>query len=104
MTHRTNFSRVFDTTPAAGCTPDINEANYQEYSSYFWAALRGKTRTGEPIFRYHFSFGGVNSSVVLHNNDKLIAIHGKENVDTSEVGRMVAISVDKEPAAGEPGG
>ena len=60
-------------------------------------------RTGEPIFRYHFSFGGVNSSVLLHDNDKLIAVHGKENVDTSEVGRMVAISLKAEPKAGEKG-
>ncbi len=37
--------------PAAGCTPDIDEENYHEYSSYFWEALRGRTRTGEPIQR-----------------------------------------------------
>ncbi|MEM9187059.1 MAG: hypothetical protein AAGB00_11240 [Planctomycetota bacterium] len=34
---------------AAGCTPDINEADYQEYSSFFWAAIAGRTRGGEPI-------------------------------------------------------
>ncbi|MEN1681548.1 MAG: hypothetical protein AAGJ46_18355 [Planctomycetota bacterium] len=34
---------------AAGCTPDINEADYQEYSTFFWAALGGRTRAGEPI-------------------------------------------------------
>lgn len=34
---------------AAGCTPDVNEANYDEFSSHFWAALRGKTRLGEPV-------------------------------------------------------
>jgi hypothetical protein len=34
---------------AAGCTPEINEANYDEYSSHFWAAIRGKTRTGKSV-------------------------------------------------------
>jgi outer membrane protein assembly factor BamB len=60
-------------------------------------------RTGDPIWRFQFSYGGVNSSVLLHNNDKIIAIHGKENIDSSEVGRMAAIRIGKEPAAGEKG-
>ena len=34
---------------AAGCTPDVNEANYDEFSSHFWAALRGKTRLDKPV-------------------------------------------------------
>jgi len=42
------FSTVHD-RPAAGCTPDVEEENYQEYSSYFLAALTGQTRTGQPI-------------------------------------------------------
>lgn len=54
-------------------------------------------RTGEPIWRYQISLGGVNSSVLIHNNDKLIAIHGQENVDSSETGRMVAIKLGAEP-------
>ena len=54
--------------------------------------------TGDPLWRYHFSYGGVNASVLLHGGDKLIAIHGKENLDTSEVGRMAAIRIGAEPA------
>lgn len=34
---------------AAGCTPDINEENYDEYSSHFLAAIHGATRTGKQI-------------------------------------------------------
>ena len=59
--------------------------------------------TGDPLWRYHFSYGGVNSSILLHNNDKLIAIHGKENIDTTEVGRMAAIKIGAEPEAGVQG-
>jgi hypothetical protein len=47
--NRCGFFATVQTRPAAGCTPDIDEENYEEYSSYFWAALRGKRRTGEPI-------------------------------------------------------
>lgn len=42
------FATVHD-RPAAGCTPDINEANYAEYSSYFIAALSGIDRLGQTI-------------------------------------------------------
>jgi hypothetical protein len=42
------FATVHD-RPAAGCTADINEADYKEYSTYFWTALRGKNRTGQAI-------------------------------------------------------
>ncbi|MCH9023147.1 MAG: PQQ-binding-like beta-propeller repeat protein [Planctomycetes bacterium] len=48
-------------------------------------------RTGEPVWRYQFLTGGVNSSVLLHDNNKIIVIHGKENIDSSKIGRMVAI-------------
>jgi len=34
---------------AAGCTPEVREADYQEYSTFFWAALQQQTRAGEPI-------------------------------------------------------
>ncbi|MDE0826795.1 MAG: hypothetical protein OSA48_08310 [Akkermansiaceae bacterium] len=42
------FSTVCD-REAAGCTPDVNEENYDEFSSHFWAALRGKTRMGQAV-------------------------------------------------------
>jgi len=48
-------------------------------------------RTGELIWRFQMAVGGVNSSVLVHG-DNFIAIHGKENLDSSKVGRMVAIN------------
>ncbi len=51
-------------------------------------------RTGQPLWRFQMSYGGVNSGVVIHE-DTVIAIHGKENIDSSTIGRMVAI---KKPA------
>ena len=58
-------------------------------------------RTGQPLWRFQMSHGGVNSGVVLHQ-DKVIAIHGKENVDSSVIGRMVAINKpEKLPVYGE---
>lgn len=42
------FATVHD-RPAAGCTPEINEATYVEYSTFFWEALSGKSRTGDVV-------------------------------------------------------
>ncbi len=40
------FAQQYD-LPAAGCRPDIE--NDEEYSSYFWGALIGQSRTGKPM-------------------------------------------------------
>jgi len=49
-------------------------------------------RNGAPLWRYQMSHGGVNSSPVIYK-DTVIAIHGKENVDTSSEGRMIAMKL-----------
>ena len=59
-------------------------------------------RTGQELWRFQMSYGGVNSGVIVHK-DMVIAIHGKENVDSTVIGRMVAIrKPEKVPAIGEP--
>lgn len=55
-------------------------------------------RTGDPLWRYQMSIGGVNSSVVVEGN-VLVAIHGKENIDTTGRGRMVGLDLDRAFAA-----
>jgi outer membrane protein assembly factor BamB len=51
-------------------------------------------RTGQALWRFQMSYGGVNSGVVIHE-DYVIAVHGKENIDSSNIGRMVAIKKPK---------
>ena len=58
-------------------------------------------RTGEPLWRFPMCTGGMSSSAVLYK-DTLIAIHGKENLDASTAGRMIAIKLGQEPKPGEP--
>ncbi|MFC7339437.1 PQQ-binding-like beta-propeller repeat protein [Haloferula chungangensis] len=50
-------------------------------------------RTGKPLWRFPVSAGGVNSQVILLGNDKLVAVHGAENLDASTTGRMVCIKI-----------
>ena len=59
------FATVHDRM-AAGCTPDVNEENYHEYSSYFWEALRGQTRKGEEIERPDYNEDGIVAFAEAH--------------------------------------
>lgn len=59
-------------------------------------------RTGDPVWRMPITVGGVCASPVLHGNT-LIAVHGTENLDSSEGGRMLAIRLGAAPEAGRPG-
>ena len=55
---------------------------------------------GKPLWRFQMSKGGVNSSPVVLNGT-IVCIHGKENLDTTGEGRMVAIRIPEElPADG----
>ena len=49
---------------------------------------------GKPLWRFHMSYGGVNSSPIIYN-DSVICPHGKENIDTTEEGRMVSVKIPK---------
>jgi outer membrane protein assembly factor BamB len=50
-------------------------------------------RNGKPLWRFKACKVGINASPVIHNGDKLISIHGDENVDTTERGRMIAVKL-----------
>ncbi len=59
-------------------------------------------RTGKPLWRFPLATGGVNSST-LRYKDTVIALHDRENLDGSTIGRMVAVEVGATPKPGEPG-
>jgi hypothetical protein len=59
------FATVHDRV-AAGCTPDVDESSYVEYSTYFWAALAGHSRTGELITRPDYDGDGRTSFAEAH--------------------------------------
>ena len=59
------FATTYD-RPAAGCTADIDEDDYREYSSSFWAALFGRTRTDGAVENADFDGDGVVSFAEAH--------------------------------------
>ena len=56
-------------------------------------------RTGDPIWRYQISAGGVNSTLLLIEG-AVVTGHADENLDSSEIGRTVAVKTGAEPPAG----
>jgi outer membrane protein assembly factor BamB len=50
-------------------------------------------RNGKAYWKMPICKNGVNASVVIHKGNKLIAIHGDENIDTTEKGRLVCIKL-----------
>src|SRR5205823_3028792 len=43
---------------AAGCTPEVNEAEYHDFTSYFFAALSGRDRVGRRVSGADFNRDG----------------------------------------------
>lgn len=59
-------------------------------------------RDGKALWRFQGCKNGINGSVVLHK-DKLIYVHGDENVDSTEKGRMTAIKLPETLVPAAPG-
>jgi outer membrane protein assembly factor BamB len=92
--------------PPKDSTFSMPVVEYRDGSQRFYAGLGGghavavELSTGRPIWRFPMAVGGVNSSMLIHG-DRLIAVHGRENLDSSVIGRMVALDLNAE--VGEDG-
>ncbi|MCX5961912.1 MAG: Caspase domain-containing protein [Cyanobacteria bacterium] len=49
MHDRCGFFATVKSLPSVGCTPEVNEADYQDYSSSFFAGLSGVNRVGKKV-------------------------------------------------------
>jgi hypothetical protein len=47
--HIAGFFAAVPERTSAGCTPAVNEADYKDFTGYFFAALTGEDRMGRPI-------------------------------------------------------
>ncbi|NEO27496.1 MAG: Caspase domain-containing protein, partial [Kamptonema sp. SIO4C4] len=46
---RCGFFATVRSRPSVGCTPEVDESDYKDYSSSFFAGLSGRSRIGEPV-------------------------------------------------------
>lgn len=83
--NRCGFFATVPERPAAGCTPDIDEENYHEYSTYFWEALSGRTRLGSTIKKPDYDGDGKVSFAEAHAYVKLTSSTIDIPICTSDV-------------------
>ena len=70
---------------AAGCTPDVRESDYREYSTQFWEALCGTSRSGKKVRQPDYDGNGKTSMSEAH---AYVVIHSDTidlPVKTSEI-------------------
>jgi hypothetical protein len=63
---RCGFFATWSDRLAAGCTPDTAEADYKDYTTYFFAALSGRTRTGQLLAPPDYDHDGRTSLAEAH--------------------------------------
>jgi outer membrane protein assembly factor BamB len=59
-------------------------------------------RNGKPLWRWQACKNGVNASVLLYKGN-LISVHGDENVDSTDKGRLASIKLPETLAPAAPG-
>jgi outer membrane protein assembly factor BamB len=104
-----NGNLVWASSP--GAQPRDNSFSYPQFGWYhgrrvFYAAMGDgsvvcvNARTGDPIWRVSLFRAGINATVLVHNDDKVIAIYGTPY----ELGQMVALKIpDVMPTNGAAG-
>ncbi|MDB5328624.1 MAG: hypothetical protein JWM57_4193 [Phycisphaerales bacterium] len=55
---RAGFFSTISTRMAAGCTAEIDDEDYHEFSTAFFEALTGETRTGKPVAKADYDHDG----------------------------------------------
>jgi len=63
---RCGFFGTIKTRTSVGCTPEVNEADYRDYSSSFFAGLSGKDRLGRTVPSADFNQDGRVSYAEAH--------------------------------------
>ena len=82
--------RPYDTTYAPPIIVNVNGTRLliQGGSDGFVYAI--KPQTGEPVWKIEVSKRGLNTGVVVHNNMAILT-HSEENLESSEMGMMLAV-------------
>ena len=97
---RAGFYSTTHTRVAAGCTPDIREQNYREYSTYFWEALYGQTRLGKKVKKPDYDKDGKTTYAEAHAYTIIRSTTIDIPVKTSDA-FLRHFSKTKQPAKGE---
>src|SRR5918996_3833292 len=82
--------RPYDTTYAPPIIANINGTRLLIQGASDGVVHAIKPQTGEPVWKIEVSKRGLNTGVVVYNNIAIIT-HSEENLDSNEMGMMVAV-------------
>lgn len=82
--------RPYDTTYAAPIIVDVKGTRLLIQGGSDGLVYAIKPQTGEPVWKYEISKRGINTGVVVHGTDAILT-HSEENLDSNEMGMMVAV-------------
>jgi outer membrane protein assembly factor BamB len=83
-------SRPYDTTYAPMTIADVNGTRLLMQGGADGMVYALKPQTGEPVWRYEISKRGINTAVVVKGTTAILT-HSEENLDSNEMGMMVAV-------------
>jgi hypothetical protein len=82
---RCGFFATIKTETSVGCTPEVNEADYRDYSSSFYAGLSGRDRVGNAVSSADYNRNGWISFAEAHAFAKIDEKTTDLPISTSEV-------------------
>lgn len=82
--------RPYDTTYAPPIIANVNGTRLLIQGASDGLVHAIKPQTGEPVWRHEISKRGLNTGVVVRGTTAIIT-HSEENLDSNEMGRMVAV-------------
>ena len=82
--------RPYDTTYAPPIIVNINGTRLLIQGASDGVTHAIKPQTGEPVWKYEISKRGLNTGVVVHGTTAILT-HSEENLESNEMGMMVAV-------------
>jgi outer membrane protein assembly factor BamB len=82
--------RPYDTTYAAPIIVDVKGTRLLIQGASDGVTHAIKAQTGEPVWKYEISKRGLNTGTVVYGTTAILT-HSEENLDSSEMGMMVAV-------------
>jgi len=82
--------RPYDTTYAPPIIVNVNGTRLLIQGASDGVTHAIKPQTGEPVWKYEISKRGLNTGVVVHGTTAILT-HSEENLDSSEMGMIVAV-------------
>jgi hypothetical protein len=101
---RCGFFATIKSRPSVGCTPEVNEADYRDYSSSFFAGLTGRDRIGRKVASADYNKDGRIAYSEAHAYAKIDKFTTDLPVSTSEawLQRQVSNPTMREQIFGQP--